>query len=229
MHCIQCKQTFTYGSNTAWKKYCNVFRIAITININSEFSKVIEILNEMLGCGVSSTVDNQKSPNISHIWMGIWNIEYKIAVENDSKTITYLGLWCFFMCFKTFLRLWCENSVQNGHRYSNPEGEWQLATWDTKCTLAWKNTWHFLHLNGKLLFSLSELSSTTIMTSILLFSDGFSWIFTTVFIFAFGMQFLKKIFDCFNCESQFSVLYYCLEIMEFELSLFSRSYLETNL
>ena len=40
---------------------------------------------------------------------------------------------------------------------------------------------------------------------------------------------LKKIFDCFNCESQFSVLYYCLEIMEFELSLFSRSYLETNL
>ena len=105
---------------------------------------------------------------------------------------TYLGLWCFFMCFKTFLRLWCENSVQNGHRYSNPEGEWQLATWDTKCTLAWKNTWQFLHLNGKLLFSLSELSSTTIMTSILLFSDGFSWIFTTVFIFAFGMQFLKK-------------------------------------
>ena len=183
----------------------------------------------MLGCGVSSTVDIQKSPNISHIWMGIWNIEYKIAVENDSKTITYLGLWCFFMCFKTFLRLWCENSVQNGHRYSNPEGEWQLATWDTKCTLAWKNTWHFLHLNGKLLFSLSELSSTTIMTSILLFSDGFSWIFTTVFIFAFGMQFLKKIFDSFDCESQFSVLYYCLEIMEFELSRISRSYLETNL
>ena len=162
----------------------------------------------MLGCGVSSTVDIQKSPNISHIWMGIWNIEYKIAVENDSKTITYLGLWCFFMCFKTFLRLWCENSVQNGHRYSNPEGEWQLATWDTKCTLVWKNTWHFLHLNGKLLFSLSELSSTTIMTSILLFSDGFSWIFTTVFIFAFGMQFKKKSLTPLtaNLNSQFCII-----------------------
>ena len=150
-------------------------------------TKKYVLFNEILAsCGVSSTVDIQKSPNKRHIWMGIWNIEYNIAVEYNSKTITYSGLWCFFICFKTFLRLWCENSVQNGHRCSNPEGEWQLATWDTKCSLEWKNAWHFLHFNGKLLFC---LSSTTIITSMLLFSDGFSWIFTIVFIFRFGLQF----------------------------------------
>ena len=157
----------------------------------------------MLGCGVSSTVDIQKSPNISHIRMGIWNIEYKIAVENDSKTITYLGLWCFFICFKTFLRFWCENSVQNGHRCSNPEGEWQLAICETKWSLTWKNAGHFGQFNGdpsspSLLFG---LSSTMIITSMLLFSVGFSRIFTLVFI-------LKSIFQISSILTNLFELFY---------------------